>query len=281
MPPRYAYWTILIDDKPTAFRAHDKEELLPTLQQLKHTNPNAVMKWFARGKLWDTREQEQAVHKWRKTAEAESLRSRPRDRNAGWASGPPARPTEGGAPREKDRDKRGRDWRPGGEHRDPRARFGKRHRDKRAAGVGVTPERHGAKASKDRPRSQTVARPEGANRRGAWDRNERPQGVGRPSQGRDQRAERERTLNKPSGPPREGGRPGDRRPAWGKKPGGQGDRKPWRKDVRGSQPAWKRDAEPKRGEQPKRDEPKRRDESPDKPPTPEQIVTKPKPPERG
>ena len=34
MPPRYAYWTILIDDKPTAFRAREQEELLPTLNQL-------------------------------------------------------------------------------------------------------------------------------------------------------------------------------------------------------------------------------------------------------
>ena len=32
MPPRFAYWTILIDDNPTAFRARDAEELLPTLQ---------------------------------------------------------------------------------------------------------------------------------------------------------------------------------------------------------------------------------------------------------
>ena len=29
MPPRYAYWTILIDQKPTAFRAREREELMP------------------------------------------------------------------------------------------------------------------------------------------------------------------------------------------------------------------------------------------------------------
>jgi hypothetical protein len=28
MPPRYAYWTILIDGKATAFRAKESEELL-------------------------------------------------------------------------------------------------------------------------------------------------------------------------------------------------------------------------------------------------------------
>src|SRR5687767_7917255 len=30
MPPRHAYWTIIVDDQPTSFRAHDVEELLPT-----------------------------------------------------------------------------------------------------------------------------------------------------------------------------------------------------------------------------------------------------------
>jgi hypothetical protein len=87
MPPRYAYWTILIDDRPTAFRARDQAELLPTLHQLKRTNPNAHMKWFARGKLWDNPEQAQ----WART----HMVKRP--------------------------ERRGRDWRPGGEHKVPRA----------------------------------------------------------------------------------------------------------------------------------------------------------------
>jgi hypothetical protein len=30
MPPRFAYWTILVDEQPTAFRAKEAEELLPT-----------------------------------------------------------------------------------------------------------------------------------------------------------------------------------------------------------------------------------------------------------
>ena len=54
MPPRYAYWTILIDRKPTAFRARTAEELLPTLHQLRRTNPDVVMKWFARGRVWES-----------------------------------------------------------------------------------------------------------------------------------------------------------------------------------------------------------------------------------
>ena len=86
MPPRYAYWTILIDNRPTAFRASDQADLLPTLHQLKRTNPNAEMKWFARGKLWDTPEQAQ----WART----------------------------NLPKTAER--RNRDWRPGGAHKDPR-----------------------------------------------------------------------------------------------------------------------------------------------------------------
>ena len=59
MPPRYAYWTILIDNAPTAFRAREQAELLPTFNQLRRTNPNVSFKWFARGRLWDTPEQAQ------------------------------------------------------------------------------------------------------------------------------------------------------------------------------------------------------------------------------
>ena len=34
MPPRYAYWTILVDEQPTAFRAGDREDLQPTFKRL-------------------------------------------------------------------------------------------------------------------------------------------------------------------------------------------------------------------------------------------------------
>ena len=96
MPPRYAYWTILIDDKPTAFRARDREELLPTFHQLQRTNPNIVFKWFARGRLWESPEAARASQRMPKPA----------------------------------REPRGRGWRPGGKHEDPRARFKKRRGDK-------------------------------------------------------------------------------------------------------------------------------------------------------
>ena len=98
MPPRFAYWTILIDDKPTAFRAREREELLPTFTQLKRTNQNVAMKWFAQGQLWDSPEAQRAAGR---------------------------QPTFAG-------DKRGPDWRPGGTHKDPRDRFKKKNRPERA-----------------------------------------------------------------------------------------------------------------------------------------------------
>jgi len=96
MPPRYAYWTILIDNKPTAFRAREKDDLLPTFHQLRRTNPEVVFKWFARGRLWESPEEANAAQRRPKAA------------------------TE----------KRGRDWRPGGRHEDPRARFKRSPRDR-------------------------------------------------------------------------------------------------------------------------------------------------------
>ena len=55
MPPRYAYWTILVDDQPTAFRAGAKEDLLPTFNRLKEKHASATMMWFQNGKLWPSR----------------------------------------------------------------------------------------------------------------------------------------------------------------------------------------------------------------------------------
>ena len=55
MPPRYAYWTIIVDDQPTAFRASAQEDLMPTFKRLKERHPSAAMKWFQNGKLWPSR----------------------------------------------------------------------------------------------------------------------------------------------------------------------------------------------------------------------------------
>ena len=57
MPPRHTYWTIILEGKPTAFRAHTQEELLPTLRQLQAGQPDAVLLWFAGGRLWKSEEE--------------------------------------------------------------------------------------------------------------------------------------------------------------------------------------------------------------------------------
>jgi 23S rRNA pseudouridine2605 synthase len=109
MPPRHAYWTILVDDQPTAFRAHDPEELLPTLNRLKEKNASAVMRWFERGKLWDSRD----------AARDAGLGKGERR----WEGPRPDRDDQRvGAPDDADA-QRDRDWRPGGQHRDPRQKY--------------------------------------------------------------------------------------------------------------------------------------------------------------
>src|SRR5580693_8479667 len=129
MPPRFAYWTILIDGKATAFRAHDRQELLPTFTQLKRTNPDVVIKWFGQGKLWESPEAQHA------------------------ASRQPV-----------SREKRGADWRPGGAHKDPRDRFKKKNRPPRVwsetdPDLQREHDRFAKRPKSDRPPSSAPAAP--------------------------------------------------------------------------------------------------------------------------
>jgi len=57
MPPRHAYWTIIFGNQPTAFRSATADELLPTLRRIQSKHPDAVMMWFARGRLWRSPEE--------------------------------------------------------------------------------------------------------------------------------------------------------------------------------------------------------------------------------
>jgi hypothetical protein len=98
MAKRFCCWIIVSGGQPTAFRSHDAESLLPTLRQLQRTQPDSMLKWFDRGRLWMS------------PAEADdALRARRR-------TGPG----------------RGRDWRPGGAHVDPRAKYRVSRDEKRA-----------------------------------------------------------------------------------------------------------------------------------------------------
>jgi hypothetical protein len=96
MPPRFSYWTILAGGLPTSFRAAEREDLLPTLRRLQERHPDAEMKWFQRGKLWES-------------------------------------PDAARAATEKALAQRGRDWRPGGEHRDPREPFKRKKHERNVA----------------------------------------------------------------------------------------------------------------------------------------------------
>lgn len=66
---------------------------MPTFRRLLEKHPDATMKWFAKGKLWESPEDAR------------------RDADARTGSQDSPRPS------------RGRSWRPGGEHRDPRQPF--------------------------------------------------------------------------------------------------------------------------------------------------------------
>ena len=92
MPPRYAYWTIIAGGLPTAFRSAERDEILPTFKRIQDKHPDAELKYFARGRLWDSQDEAKRA--------AEQRRQGRTDRPA-----------------------RGADWRPGGSHRDPRQPF--------------------------------------------------------------------------------------------------------------------------------------------------------------
>src|SRR5262245_50424972 len=188
MPPRHHYWTIILEGKPTAFRAHTQDELIPTLRQLQARHPDAVLKWFARGRLWESQEEERA---------AMLARRRPKVAPGG--------------------ERRPHDWRPGGEHKDPRDRFKvPREEKRRRFAQKVRRDRVSQPPEGERPprfsRSRQFDKPTGANRSS-------PSGMPRPDRGtrRDDRPEGE-DRNSPY--PQGKFRRRSPRPPGGRKPGG-------------------------------------------------------------
>jgi len=154
---QHSFWVIVDGDTPTSFRSRQQEDLLPTLTQLKRTQPDVRLMWFERGRLWAS-----------PTAARDALIAR-RTSPIG----------------------RTRAWRPGGEHKDPRAkydvsrderraRFKTRHeRDRRDGGPDGRRGDAGHAAGGDRDRKPQGDRPLGDRPRGdrpAW----RPKGPGRP-----------------------------------------------------------------------------------------------------
>ena len=183
MPPRYAYWTILVDNLPTAFRATTREDLQPTFEQLRRKSPTAVMRWFARGKLWDS--PEHAARAGREEGE---------------------RRTKG--------------WRPGGDHRDPRERF---ELERKAKNAARRQERFDEKVQRRRPDDGATRPPDAPPRatvphqppRSRPEDRERPQGRGprdRPHEGR-ARDIRDRPQGRPPAKPPFDNRGASERPA--------------------------------------------------------------------
>lgn len=98
MPGKHSFWVIVDGHTPTAFRSPRREDLLTVLHQLQRTQPGATLRWYDRGRLWES-----------PAAAREDLLARRRAR--------PARRPE---------------WRPGGTHADPRAKYRKTRDQKRA-----------------------------------------------------------------------------------------------------------------------------------------------------
>ena len=86
MPPRYDYWTIMLNERPAAFRAYKREDLMPTYRRLLAKHPSAVLMWFSKGGLWSSPEEEQSSRRnevrknresrWQSEGSHEDLRAR-------------------------------------------------------------------------------------------------------------------------------------------------------------------------------------------------------------
>ena len=114
MPPRYAYWTILIGDQPTAFRSGSQEELMPTFKRLQQKHASAKMMWWQNGKLWNSRldAQESMRMRGEKGRESDFRQPRRSAKRERWPSERAPRASE----RREERDPTGKlDWKPKGE----------------------------------------------------------------------------------------------------------------------------------------------------------------------
>ena len=81
MPPRYTYWTIIVDGKPTAFRARRTKSCCRRCKQLQATQPDAVMRWFARGDCGSRQEEARDARR------GDGRRRVGERRGAGWRPG--------------------------------------------------------------------------------------------------------------------------------------------------------------------------------------------------
>jgi hypothetical protein len=161
MPPRFAYWTIILDGMPTSFRTREQAELLPTFNQLKKKDPGAIMKWFSGGTLWDS--PEQASEKRRLERERLYNEARAREERARAERPRDTRPRDEQPRHERPRDERPRDERPReGQPRDGQPDAGRPSGGRPSDERGPS-DRPGSGAVDRKPR--TAARPRSAGSR--------------------------------------------------------------------------------------------------------------------
>lgn len=197
MPAPHSFWVILIGKTPTSFRAKAREDLVPTLRQLQRTQSDVTLRWFERGKVWESPEAAIGAAKLAATAA---------------------------------RERRTKEWRPGGEHRDPKARFELTRDQKRAKFKRERPGGDEGPKSPFGPRAPREERPERPRPERPWsDRSkpvgrsdrpwsDRPPGRGRPPSGNRPFGDRPPRRDRPSGPPMEN--------PFKDRPGGRTDRRP-------------------------------------------------------
>jgi 23S rRNA pseudouridine2605 synthase len=184
MPPPTRFWVILIGKTPTSFHAKEREDLLPTLRQLQRTQKDVSLRWFERGKVWESPDAAEGAAKLAAT---------------------------------EAREKRTKDWRPGGEHRDPKARF-EMTRDQKRAKFKRDQRGGGGGGGEDGPPSPFGPRPPRPGRP-PFDRPkfDRPSGDRRPSEQPSGRPFQDRPPGaRPFKDRPSGGRPFKDRPAEGR-----------------------------------------------------------------
>ena len=224
MPPRYAYWTILIGDEPTAFRASALEDIMPTFNRLKEKQPDAVLKWFQNGKLWTSRIDAREAMDYRGD---KGKRNDPRQKQPGYQGwkGKPAIADAPAGPKAPRGERAKPEWKPKGEVRPEwKPKGATRPEWKRSS---PKPE------ASSRDEKPTWKKPEGFSARGPrpeW----KPKGAARP----DKQVSSPEAREKPAWKPR--GATGEK-PAWKPKSAAfaRGDKPAWKSKPEGGKPVWK------------------------------------------
>ena len=241
MPPRYAYWTIIVDNQPTAFRAGALDDIMPTFNRLKEKQPTAKLMWFQSGKLWPSRIDAREAMQVRgergrysdprqdggdKTPSRERPKWKSKDFSAGPRAAKPSSREQGAKPEWKPKGSSSPEQRPKPEWK-PRTSGEKPEWKPKGSSAGP-PFKGGRSEGKDRP--------EGGASKPAW--------KARSASG-DRPAWQPKGSN--AGPPPQGGRShGKDRPEWGARGGrrGEGQDRPegkpeWKPKDSSARPEWK------------------------------------------